>query len=263
MNVAEEIYAKLLVSKSCKELCPDTLLNIAQTATQRYKKPKDALQMARSRLHAMTGAFITPDELKNCEKLLNEWRIQPDDGLLERILRCHASTRERMPLAECDALFERLFEKSGTPSRILDLACGIDPIYLGARGYCTDGVDISGGAVRLVNMLSDSLPVHASCADLLLNYEIPSQNYSHVLLFKLLPLLEQQKKGSALALLKQLGDASIIVSFPIKSLCGRDVGMEKQYSARLEQETDGSFAVKERFVTDNELFYILKRIRYA
>ena len=101
-------------------------------AAARYAKAKDADRAARRELHRVAGAFFSREEARRAEKLLSQWP-EGGDEVLSRILALHASTRERLPLAAMDALYAHLFEITGKPRHVLDLACGLNPIYLASR----------------------------------------------------------------------------------------------------------------------------------
>ena len=149
-------------------LCGALVERAYAEAGRRYAKPKEAGRAARRELHRVAGAFFSREEAKRAEKLLASW---PEDGdeALARILSLHASTRERLPLAETDALYEQLFAICGRPARVLDLACGLNPVYLAARGMSVLGMDAHLGAVALVNGFAqrnglDTRAVAPTCA---------------------------------------------------------------------------------------------------
>ena len=50
----------------------------------------------------------------------------------------------------------------------------------------------------------------------------------------------------------------LVVSFPTRTLGGRNVGMEAHYSDWMDSHLPESRTIAARFVADNELFYILK-----
>ena len=254
-----EYLDKLLQSKKYRGVCPDTVRRIWAECEYRYKKPKDADKAAREALHGITGAFLTPQEAQHLAWDMQAWRIDKTDVGLERMLSRHASTRERLPLDRRDALYERIFTITGRPRSVLDLACGINPLYLGARGLRATGVDISGEAVAIVNAFGSnySIPVDAVCDDLLCG-GLPRQRYDVALLFKVLPLLERQQTGSALRVMEGVNAAFLAVSFPTRSLGGRNVGMADHYSRWMEAHLPMGRGVADRFETENELFYILK-----
>ena len=177
------------------------------------------------------------------------------DAALARILSLHASTRERLPLAAMDALYAQLFELVGKPRRVLDLACGLNPIYLAARGVGVVGLDAHLGAVALVNRFAEEngLDARAEGADLR-TAELPEERFDLALVFKLLPLLGAE----GYALLERLNASWAAVSFPTRTLSGRSVGMERNYSSAFEENCPEKYRIAGRFVAGNELIYVLK-----
>lgn len=239
-----ELLDKLLNNKKYRDLCPDTIARVIAECEGRYKKAKDMEKAVREKLHGITGAFMTEAE----------YRRALEGTSLEEILACHASTRERMPLSAMDGLFARLFPEA--PASLLDLACGLNPLYLAARfpGARICGVDISGQSVRILKKHG----LDARHGDLLCAGAIPQERFSAALLFKILPLLERQRSGSAIEILTGIHAETIVVSFPTRTLGGRNVGMEENYSAWMEGHMPPNRAIADRFTTDNELFYLLK-----
>ena len=253
---------KLLQSKNYRDICPDTVRRVWDECAAKYKKPKDAEKAAREALHGISGAFMTPAEARHLAWDMQEWHVKQTDVGLERMLSRHASTRERLPVSDIDALCARLFEITGRPRSVLDLACGINPIYLGARGIQTVGVDISGSAVEAVNRFGEvyGQPVRAVCADLLCPGAVPKQRFDLCLMLKLLPLLERQRTGAALDVMNAVNAAWLAISFPTRTLGGRNVGMAANYAEWMEGHVPAGRTVAGRFETENELFYLLKEI---
>lgn len=253
---------KLLQSKNTRDVCPDTVRRVWEECRRRYKKPKDAEKAVREALHGVSGAFMTPDEARHLAWDMQAWSINKTDVGLEKMLSRHASTRERLPVSSIDALYERIYGITGRPRSVLDLACGINPIYLGARDIETTGVDISGSAVSAINGFGEvcGAPVRAVCADLLCPDSIPKRRFDLALLFKLLPLLERQRSGAAMDVMRSVDAAWLAVSFPTRTLGGRNVGMATNYAEWMEGHMPAGRTVAGRFETDNELFYLLKEI---
>ena len=85
---------------------------------------------------------------------------------------------------------------------------------------------------------------------------LPHRHYDLALVMKFLPLCERMEKGGALKLMGSIDAGHIVASFPTRSLSGRNVGMEKNYSEWFEGlGFQGEIA--ERFVCGDELFYIV------
>ena len=235
-------------------LCGALVERAYAEAVARHPKAKEADRAARRELHRVAGAFFSREEARRAEKLLSQWPEGGDEAL-SRILALHASTRERLPLAAMDALYAHLFEMTGKPRRVLDLACGLNPIYLAARGINVLGLDAHLGAVALVNRFAEEngLDARAEGADLR-TAALPNERFDLALVFKLLPLLGAE----GYALLKRICAEYVAVSFPTRTLSGRSVGMERNYSSAFEEHCPQRFAIADRFVAGNELIYILK-----
>ncbi|MGI6238162.1 MAG: Rmt family 16S rRNA (guanine(1405)-N(7))-methyltransferase [Christensenellales bacterium] len=249
----EAALARLRTARKYADVCEDTQRRVLEDAFSRHKKPKDAEKAARETLHAITGAFMSAEELRRARTAL-------DAGDLDGALRMHASTRERMPLAD---FYAQLFARTGEPARVLDLACGINPLYLGSRGIEVHGIDISGAQAQLVNDWAARTGARASVAvhDLLSDGAIPSDAFDLALAMKLLPVLETQRKGAGARLLRDIRAARTAVTFPTRTLGGRGVGMERHYTQWFESIPRDGWAIEDRYVMQGELIYILKNDR--
>lgn len=242
-----DLTEKLLQSKKYGGVCPDTVRRVISDCTAKYKKEKDIEKAVREHLHGVTSAFMTESECRRA-------RAAAEAADFETLLACHASTRERMPVASADALYDRIFSVTGVPESLLDLACGLNPAYLKWRypQIHVVGTDISGDCVRILQTLG----IDARLADLLCG--IPSERFDLALLFKILPLLERQKKGAADEILRSVNAAYIVVSFPTKTLSGRDVGMAAHYGAWMAEHLPESRSVTDSFELENELYFVLE-----
>ena len=239
----EELLNKLASNKKYGDVHPDAIRRAIAECEGRYKKPKDLEKAVRERLHGITSAFNGLDRAKGSDDL---------ESLLSR----HASTRERLPLSRMDALYGRIFEITGAPKSVLDLACGLNPLYLLRRFPCpVTGVDVSKSCIEL---LSAEENFTGRWADLLRADAVPSERFHVALLFKILPLLERQQPGAAPELLARVGAEYLVISFPTRTLGGRNVGMERNYSDWMEAHIPHGRRVAAHFTDENELFYILK-----
>lgn len=247
---------KIIASKNYCGVCPDAIRRVFCEALSRYPGVKAADKATRDRLHQMTGAFMTGEQVKRARACLKDYQ-NGDDGALHRALSLHASTRERVQIG---ALYDRVFEKTGTPGLIVDLACGLNPLWLGARGYRCAGYDVSGDAAALINEWAAACqwPVTGHTCDLLGDFTPPESDLA--LLMKLLPVLERQKTGAGLRALKNANARWRLVTFPTKTLGGRGVGMEQNYSDWFEKNVPEKLKIADRFVCTGELCYLLEEI---
>lgn len=257
--MTESIFEKLSTNKKYSEVCPDTIKRVISECEGRYKKPKDMEKAVREKLHGITSAFN--DLGKDISEEIAS--VSGNDEALESILKRHASTRERLPLSAMDDLYRRIFEVTGKPESILDLACGLNPVYLAVRfpESRITGADISGSCVTAINALGGN--ASGLWSDLLCENSVPDERFHIALLFKILPLLERQKSGSAMEVMNRIDAEYLVISFPTRTLGGRNVGMEDNYSAWMDAHMPENRTVSARFTTDNELYYILKENQHA
>lgn len=251
----EALFEKLAANKKYSDVCPDTIRRVITECEGRYKKAKDMEKAVREKLHGITSAFndIAENPAQLCEALA-------DSEKLESLLKQHASTRERLPLTAMDALYTQIFAITGTPSKILDLACGLNPLYLLHRmnGTCSiTGVDVSKSCVSMLDWATEQ-NVRGFWGDLLCENAIPAERFDIALLFKILPLLDRQRSGAAMDVMNRINAKYLVISFPTRTLGGRNVGMEGNYSQWMETHLPENRTIKARFTTENELFYILK-----
>ncbi len=117
--------------------------------------------------------------------------------------------------------------------------------------------DIDSRMIKAVNNFFNYMGYQqtASCKDVLVS--IPEVQTDVVFFFKSLPCIEQQEKGGGFRLLKDLNASHIIISFPAKSLGGREKGMKEHYDKLMKQLVEN---VDVKFNITNypsEIFYIL------
>lgn len=251
----EDLFEKLAANKKYSDVCPDTIRRVITECEGRYKKAKDMEKAVREKLHGITSAFndIAENPAQLCEAMA-------DSEKLESLLKQHASTRERLPLTAMDALYTQIFAITGTPAKILDLACGLNPLYLLHRmnGACSiTGVDVSKSCVSMLDWAAEE-NVQGVWGDLLCENAIPAERFDIALLFKILPLLDRQRSGAAMDVMNRINAKYLVISFPTRTLGGRNVGMEGNYSQWMETHLPENCTIEARFTTENELFYILK-----
>lgn len=246
---AEDIAAAISKSPKYRAIAPEATLRIVREECQ--KGGADAEKRARNRLHQIADAFMNQQDQRELWALMER-------GDLEGALKRHASTRERMDAREGYlALIARLCPPGG---RICDAACGLNPLLLGAQGYAVEGLDIQLNCVDAINIWArrEGWRVTAQGADLVGRAELPECDLT--LMMKLLPVMDAQRAGEGMRLLRAARSPRVLVSFPTRTLGGRGVGMERNYGERFEAGLPGEFEICERAVLGSELFYALRRL---
>jgi len=177
------------------------------------------------------------------------------------IMRHHASTRERLPFL--GSFYATALAGIGPIRSVLDVACGLNPLALpwmpfgadvayDACDIYADMVDFLNGFFRIAGVRGQ-----AQVCDLISNP--PRQPVDLALVLKVFPPLDQLKKDAGRDLLRALDAPYLLVSFPARSLGGRDKGMASSYEARFRALAEAEGWAIERFIFPTELAFLVRR----
>ncbi len=261
-DLAQPLFEKVRASKAGREINPAVVGAAVRWALARFH-PKDAEKAAKTRLHQLYGSYVGEGWAKAAAKtlaLLEAGELAPQDAAL-RLMALHGSTAERLDhIGEC---YERIFAAAGTPASVLDIACGLNPLAFALPGMpqaAITALDAGQDIAALLNRFfaAAALPrANAESGDAMA--ALPAGPYDLALLMKFLPLAERIETGGALRLLRAIPARRIVVSFPTRSLSGRNVGMEKNYSEWFESlGFEGEML--ERFICGGEVYYVVETI---
>jgi len=229
-----------------------------------HKKAPDSIKAAKTKLHQIYGAYTQDNAHKKAARLL--------DGLADpittakAILSLHASTKERLPYYA--DFYDFILGHVGRAESILDIGCGYNPFSIPLIPALTKlqayhAYDIDTWVADLLNRFFAclGLPTAAKCADLAV--DIPQETADIALMCKLLPVLESQSPGSGYRLARGLNVRYLLITYPLKSLGGREKGMAKHYSAAFSQALQdgelGKFSLVDERQVGNEMLYILTK----
>jgi 16S rRNA (guanine(1405)-N(7))-methyltransferase len=93
---------------------------------------------------------------------------------------------------------------------------------------------------RVLDRLGQAWPVELRGVAQDLAAGPPEASADLVLLLKAIPCLEQQEPGAGKRLLRSLEAPVVVVSFPARSLGGREKGMRENYDRMLREMVEGS-----------------------
>jgi len=249
MTVAEEI----LTSKKYASLYKPLVERICEEESKKYTNRKEQVKAAKNTLHSMYGAYLSNDIYKKAGKLMDS--KQP-----EGILPLHASTKER--LRDMQAFYDFIFEATGKADIVLDIGCGFNPFtlpYWPHKPAEYHAIDLDERIAEINNryLTSQALPALAICGDAAV--QTPAIPADTAFLFKLLPLLDRQAKGRSAALLRELNARNIVVTYPIKSLSGKEKGMRTFYASAFREITADDFTVIAEREIGMELVYVVTK----
>ncbi|GJQ33741.1 MAG: hypothetical protein HBSAPP04_25800 [Ignavibacteriaceae bacterium] len=234
-----------------------TIIRIARMMAERFGKEKEIEKNAKKKLHQMYGAYFGDGVKGLGEKGWSDERIQ-------FILTSHVSTAERMGFYS--EFYDRIFAELGPPEkrfRIYDAACGYNPFSAGIfkeriELYRCSDIDVVLNEALNGFFAASGLDNFQSENRDLLSEPFDAGQFDAVFLFKTLSCIERQEKGSAKKILDQaLKAAFVVVSFPLKSIGGREKGMEENYTGFVEAITMNRVIRKVTLNFPNEIVFIL------
>lgn len=263
LKLRERLVHDLRETKKYAHVCGDTLARVADQALIRRRRAPDALKLAKQKLHQICGAYLAAAGARRAGAVLARFPRDPSPetvkGLCLELLRCHASSAERIPFME--ELYGEVFRRVPNPGSVVDVGCGLHPCavpWMPLGPACRyEAMDVDQRLIDLLRGLFSHLPglQQAYARDVIVS--VPEIRADVVLLLKLLPSLEQSDRGSALVLLRRVRARCLVVSFPAKSLGGREKGMRSHYAALwLSQFAQLGYAIV-TLAFPNETVYLL------
>lgn len=240
------------------------ILRIGAQELAKRRNLKEAIQETRNKLHQVAGLY------QSGRMRYGEWLDElavgahagaqpPDRELLRRIMGNHASTRER--LAILDGFYDRVFDGLPPVRSVLDIACGLNPLAMPwmplASGARYHAVDVYDDMMRFLGAALPLLGVDARAETRDVLTDCPAEPVDLALVLKTLPCLEQVDKDAGRKLLDTIRARHVIVSYPTRSVSGRNVGMAQHYADRFAALIDGRGWTAERIEFENELVFRL------
>lgn len=265
-DALDRLVTSILQSARHRHLCPDVVRRVGARELTRRKREKDAEKETRSRLHQIGGAYL--ENRPPYTAWLERLRVVPDrDTLLSefrRMMLCHASTRERLPFLA--AFYARTLASIRPIRSVADIACGLNGLALPwmalEEGCQYAGYDLYSDMTAFfvealsVPMVSPKCHVRAETCDLAVGP--PATNADLALVLKFLPLLDDPTANGILEWLQRLNTRYALVSFPTRTLGGRNVGMANTYAGRFREAAEAARWSSERFEFPNELCFLVE-----
>lgn len=262
-ELLDQLMDEVLASSKYRHL-PATLVRaLGADELAKRRKLADAVKATKNKLHQIAGAYQLgkPDYAAWLATL----RAAPD-GAAQRtvcttLMAHHASTRERLTMLA--DFYTTLFAGLPPITRLLDLACGLNPL---ARPWMPLAADAHYLACDLYDdqmaFLQEALLLLGGSADAFvwdLLQGAPPHAADVALLLKTIPCLEQVDKTIGARLLATVNAPVLIVSFPVQSLGGRQKGMAVNYERHFGELVAGQPWRIDRFSFVNELIFRVVR----
>jgi 16S rRNA (guanine(1405)-N(7))-methyltransferase len=242
-----EIVRGLRESRRYRSLVEPALVRVARWSARTYGGRQAGLKAAKRKLHQVYGAYLSPGAVAAAERaaaLIEGGALgeAEERALCLEVLRQHASTAERLPFLE--RFYGDLTAGLPPVHSVADLACGLNPFALPwmalPAGASYLGVDVDERLAKVFDRLGQAWPVGLRGLAHDLTSGPPEASADMVLLLKAIPCLEQEEPGAGERLLRSLNAPVVVVSFPARSLGGREKGMRETYDRMLREMVAGS-----------------------
>jgi 16S rRNA (guanine(1405)-N(7))-methyltransferase len=262
MKDLDSVFKSIISAKKYNNICDSLIHRICTETYVKYKKEKEITKAIKSQLHSIYGAFYSDNCINDAKVLID--MTDPDSDLKvlsNQLLQLHVSSKERLLFRE--PFYRFIFSVIGSISTITDIGCGFHPFSLPfnetVRLTNYYAFDIDKRLPKLLNSFFHlhGLPEAADTIDII--SEVPSYSSDVVFLFKLLPVIEQQKKGKSVAVIEQLNTNYVILTFPTRSISGKVIGMIEHYSDFIAKNLAPQFNIVAQELIGNELVCIIKK----
>ncbi|MEN4012015.1 MAG: hypothetical protein ROW48_08280 [Bellilinea sp.] len=247
-------------------IAPDLICALIEKQRAVSLNPREIVKAVRNKLHQAGGAYLDkpinyPQWTARLAALPNDLKHPAVLDFCRAMMALHASTRERLPYFEY--FYTEILAVLPPINSMLDLACGLNPLALPWMNLPAntrlDVCDIYTDQIAFLQAFFDHFGcnAHAELCDL--TTRLPDQPAQLALLLKTIPCLEQLDKSAGQRLLAELPAEHLLVTFPARSLGGRDKGMRRNYENRFhELIRDLPWQVR-RFDFPGELVFLLSR----
>ena len=260
----QQILEKILAMKKYRDsgLNQATVLDLIDQEAVRQSSFKALDKAVRRKLHNIVAPYLgEPDYAALTERLAVVPDPSPDSPDIQAlsldVLREHASTAERLPYQT--ELYQRLFEKVGTPHTILDLACGLHPLAFPWMGLplstAYHAYDIIQPRIDFINRFFTTIGL----APLVENRDIlvhPPQIEADLgIFFKEAHRFEKRQPGCNRDFWSSLRVETLAVSLPVRDLAGTHSLLD-QHRKLVENNIDKK-KIREELLFEDEVIFLI------
>ena len=264
-TTVDAVVVAIKQSRKYRDTSEETIRQLAVEAVIEHKKSKPAEKAVRKRLHSIMAPYLGDPDYAAARRLLTDSFVGGDEKIIRAACRdlmyTHLSTRERLPIL--DTFYRDIFAVTGPPRRLLDIACGLNPLafpWMGLPAAGTDFIayDIHEPRVDFLNhyFILQGLPPLAFVKDVAVG--APAESGDVALFLKEMPRFERNYAGHGRNLLNAIDARWLVVSFPtISTHGGRN--LTNRYREFFHQIIDGSGWPVTELLFDTELVFCAEK----
>ncbi len=230
---------------------------------------KEAIKETKNTLHQVAGMFAE-EKAKYGEWLALLEPSKPSRGVrsapepregFAEVMHHHTSTRERLPIL--DSFYATIFADLRPINSVLDVACGLNPLAIPWMGLAPNAtyhaVDIYDDMMVFLQGAMDTMGVRGRAESRDVVADCPRDEVDVALILKAIPCLEQLDKRAGEILLDTIRARHIVVSFPTRTVGGRNIGMATSYNAHFNSLIARRNMNVRRLQFENELVFVVSR----
>lgn len=263
-SVIEQFIGSVRRSRKYRALdLPESMLRDIITAQlTAHKNTSTSLTKAREVLHGVIAPYLGDPNYLELRHQLQQIRSSDDQAIIDLsldVLRSHASTAERIP--HLSEFYSAIWEVTGTPVTIQDLACGLHPFALPWMQLPADvsyhAYDIHTPRVDAINdyfrLFRGDKTAHVQ--DILVDTPLPHTDVAFF--FKEAHRFEQRQHGCLPGYFSRVNTDWLIVTLPAADLSGHH-SLADRHHALIRRSISPTWPLTELQV-GNELIFILRK----
>jgi len=261
----ERLVESVIDGARYRNVCRDAVIRIGARELKRRKTWKEAEKETRNRLHQISGAFL--EGRPHYTRWIQDLREAPDEEIyrseLRRIMHAHASTHER--LSRLETFYSTVLETIRPVHSVIDIACGFNPLSLPwmglAEGASYTGFDLFSDMAAFTSEamrcpFSPEIGVQVETCDLVAGP--PTIGADLALVQKFLPILQSDGDTKNLDWLRGLRTRHALITFPTRTLGGRNVGMSGTYAEQFNSILAATGWASKRYELAGELCFLVE-----
>lgn len=262
----DQLIEAILKSPKYRNVCEDLIRNIGTRELLKHQNLKTAIKTTKNKLHQIGGAYFLKRPHYNVwlEKL-EETKKSDNEELFRKtcieIMGYHYSTRERLNIL--DKFYSNIFSNLPPIHSIMDIACGFHPLSIpwmplqeNVKYYACD---IYKDMIDFLNkfMHISNVQGFAEARDAV--QHPPKFKADLAFVLNTLPCLEQIQKSAGLKILETINSKFLVVSFPVKTLGGKEKDMRKYYEETFNKLTEKKNWDIQRLEFKSELVFLVTK----
>jgi len=262
----QEMIDSILESRKYRKLGlnPNTIEDVIRNEAPKHNSQKHLHKSVRRKLHNIVAPYLgEPNYNALSKELLRIKDPSPDSpeiyGFCRKVLSKHASTAER--LAYMREFYARLFEKTGKPRIMLDMACGLHPLAFPWMGLPTSieyyAYDIVQPRIDFINLFFKTIAIKpiAENRDILVN---PPQIHADLgIFFKEAHRMEKRRSGCNREFWSNLNVDLLAVSLPTQDLSGSHSLLDQHRN--LIHENQLNHALVDELLFEDEIIFLINK----